>query len=186
MPEMITIVDLAQCDEQTVEVLATITYEAFQENAPAWLPTIESAREEVLEALTPGRHARVILEGSRPVGWIGVITGEHVWEIHPIAVAVASQYKGYGQQLVAHIEEMARSSGALTLFAGTGDEVGTTNLFGHDIYRDPVAAIADIEATGRNPFEFWLRAGFKIVGLMPDAEGPGKPGIHLAKRIDRD
>lgn len=182
---MTTIIDLASADEPMIETLAKITYEAFQENAPDWLPTLESAREEVLEALAPGRQARVILEGSQPIGWIGVITGPHVWEIHPIVVAVDAQNKGYGQRLVAHVEELARSSGALTLFAGTSDEVGTTNLFGQDIYLDPVGAIANIEATGRNPFEFWLRAGFKIVGLMPDAEGPGKPGIHLAKRIDR-
>ena len=181
---MTTISDLASCDKQVLEMLASITYEAFQENSPDWLPTLDSAREKVLEALKPGRHARVMLEGSRPVGWIATITGRHVWEIHPIAIAVGSQYKGYGQQLVAHIEELARSNGALTLFAGTGDEVGTTNLFGYDIYRDPAVAISHIEGTGRNPFEFWLRAGFKVVGLMPDAEGPGKPGIHLAKRIE--
>ncbi len=182
---MPTIVDLASADEQSIEALAKLTYEAFQENAPNWLPTLEIAREKLGEALAPGRHARVILEGSKPVGWIGVITGRHVWEIHPIAVAPDAQYKGYGRQLVAHVEEPARSNGALTLFAGTSDEVGTTNLFGQDIYSDPVGAIANIEATGRNPFEFWLRAGFTIVGLMPDEEGPGKPGIHLAKRIDR-
>ena len=182
---MPTIVDLASADEQSIEALAKLTYEAFQENAPDWLPTLESAREKLAEALAPGRHARVILEGPKPVGWIGVITGRHVWEIHPIAVAPDAQYKGYGQQLVAHVEELARSNGALTLFAGTSDEVGTTNLFVQDIYSDPVGAIANIEATGRNPFEFWLRAGFTIVGLMPDEEGPGKPGIHLAKRIDR-
>lgn len=62
--------------------------------------------------------------------------------------------------------------------------MGTTNLFGHDIYSDPVSAIANIEATGSNPCTFWLRAGFKVVGLMPAAEGLGKPGIHLATRIE--
>ena len=181
---MTAIIDLAGAGQRSIEALTQITYEAFQENAPEWVPTLERAREEILEALAPGRLARVILEGSKPVGWIGVITGRYVWEVHPIAVAVDAQRKGYGRQLVAHVEKLARSSGALTLFAGTSDEVGTTNLFGKDIYSDPVGAIANIKATARNPFEFWLRAGFKVVGLMPDAEGRGKPGIHLAKHLD--
>ncbi len=180
---MTTIIELSSGDAPKIEALAKITYEAFQENSPDWVPTLEAAREKVVEALARGSHVRVILEGSEPVGWIGAIPGRHVWEIHPIAVAVGAQYRGYGRRLVAEVERLARSEGALTLFAGTGDEVGTTNLFGQDLYRDPVGAIGNIEATGRNPFEFWLRAGFKIVGLMPDAEGPGKPGIHLAKRV---
>ena len=34
-------------------------------------------------------------------------------------------------------------------------------------------------------YEFWLSVGFRIIGVMPDAEGVGKPGIHLAKPVNR-
>lgn len=30
---------------------------------------------------------------------------------------------------------------------------------------------------------FWMRMGYVIVGVTPDAEGPGQPTIHLAKRV---
>lgn len=29
---------------------------------------------------------------------------------------------------------------------------------------------------------FWLRMGYSLVGITPDAEGPGMPSINLAKR----
>jgi aminoglycoside 6'-N-acetyltransferase I len=32
---------------------------------------------------------------------------------------------------------------------------------------------------------FWQRVGYTVVGVIPDAEGPGKPTILLAKRTER-
>jgi aminoglycoside 6'-N-acetyltransferase I len=34
-----------------------------------------------------------------------------------------------------------------------------------------------------HPAGFYLRMGFKVVGLIPDANGPGKPDILMAKRV---
>ena len=31
--------------------------------------------------------------------------------------------------------------------------------------------------------EFYLKVGFSLVGVLPDANGPGKPDIFLAKRV---
>ena len=101
----------------------------------------------------------------------------------PIAVAIEHQYSGLGHLLVEDVARIAKGAGALTPFSGTSDEVGTTNLFGVDLYGNPVEAIKNIEATGRNPFKFWQNAGFTVVGLMPDAESLGKPGVHLARRL---
>ena len=177
------IIDLDTSDGSVVERLAEITYEAFQENAPDWVPNLDLARKQVISATSPGRFGRVILENGKVVGWIGVISGKRVWEIHPIAIDIKHQYKGLGHQLVEDVARLAKAAGALTLFAGTSDEVGTTNLFGVDLYDDPPGAIKNIEATGRNPFKFWQNAGFTIVGVLPDAEGIGKPAIHLARRL---
>ena len=180
---MSNIVDLDTTDASLVERLAEITFEAFKENAPDWVPTIELARKQVTSAAAPGRLGRVVLDRDEVVGWIGLIKGKRVWEIHPIAIAIEHQYKGFGHLLVEDVAHLAKEAGALTLFAGTSDEVGTTNLFGTDLYADPARSIKDIQATGRNPFKFWQNAGFTIVGLIPDAEGIGKTAIHLARRL---
>ncbi len=36
-----------------------------------------------------------------------------------------------------------------------------------------------------HPYGFYEKQGFVIVGVMPDANGPGKPDILMAKRIGR-
>jgi len=39
-----------------------------------------------------------------------------------------------------------------------------------------------LEVTDHLP-GFYLRQGFEVIGLIPDASGPGTPGILMAKRI---
>jgi aminoglycoside 6'-N-acetyltransferase I len=180
---MSEIIDLDTHDADLVERLTRITFEAFKENAPDWIPTIDLARNQVIAAGRRGRLGRVLMQQDQAIGWIGVIKGQNVWEIHPIAVAIEHQYSGVGHLLVEDIARVAKEAGALTLFAGTSDEVGTTNLFGVDLYSNPVDALKTLEAVERNPFKFWENVGFTVVGLMPDAEGLGKPGIHLARRL---
>jgi aminoglycoside 6'-N-acetyltransferase I len=34
-----------------------------------------------------------------------------------------------------------------------------------------------------HPYEFYQKMGFAIVGVMPDANGIGKPDIYMAKRL---
>jgi aminoglycoside 6'-N-acetyltransferase I len=34
-----------------------------------------------------------------------------------------------------------------------------------------------------HPFGFYRRLGFVLVGVLPDANGPGRPDIFLAKRL---
>jgi aminoglycoside 6'-N-acetyltransferase I len=180
---MSQIIDLDITDSPTVERLSAITFEAFQENAPEWLPTLEQARKQVIGADSAGRLGRVFLIDGQPAGWIGVIKRRHLWEIHPIAVALEHQYNGCGHRLVEDVAAIAKRAGVLTLLAGTSDEVGTTNLFAADLYADPATSIRNIHAIGRSPYRFWENAGFTVVGLIPDAEGRGKPAIQLARRL---
>jgi aminoglycoside 6'-N-acetyltransferase I len=180
---MIEIVDLDTRDSAVIEQLAILTFEAFKENMPDWVPTIDLARDKVLEASGNQKHARVLKLHDEVVGWFGLTKRQYLWEIHPIAVAIEHQYQGFGRMLVEDAARIAKDAGALTLFAGTSDEVGTTNLFGADIYSNPSDSIRNLKATRRSPFEFWEHAGFTVVGLMPDEEGVGKPGIHLARRL---
>jgi hypothetical protein len=34
-------------------------------------------------------------------------------------------------------------------------------------------------------YQFWLKVGYTIVGVLPDAEGPGMPSITLSKCLSR-
>ncbi len=127
----------------------------------------------------------MVTAAREPVAWIGVIphNSGRVWEIHPIAVRTEDQGKGYGRRLVLDIEQLADVNGVLTLFAGTSDETAATSLFGANLYDDPLSAMANIRAEGMHAYKFWLSVGFRIVGVLPDAEGVGRPGIHLAKSV---
>jgi aminoglycoside 6'-N-acetyltransferase I len=40
-----------------------------------------------------------------------------------------------------------------------------------------------VSAVGGHPYEFYKRLGFRPVGVMPDANGRGKPDIYLAKPV---
>jgi aminoglycoside 6'-N-acetyltransferase I len=81
------------------------------------------------------------------------------------------------------LERLARATGILTLFASTSDEVGATSLSGVDLYVDPVGAMASARWQEPHACESWRSVGFKLVGVLPDAEGPGKPSIHFAKAV---
>ena len=181
------ITDLRIKDTDIIKQLAPLVHEAFQAHAPGWLPTVAEAEEEILESLEPKKISRVLLDAARqPLGWIGAIphNSGRIWEIHPLVIAASEQGKGYGQQLVRDLERLASARGVLTLEAGTSDQTEATTLSGVDLYKDPAQAIANIGNLKRHPYEFYVKIGFKVVGVMPDAEGPGKPGIILAKRVE--
>jgi aminoglycoside 6'-N-acetyltransferase I len=187
MDARIKIGDLRIEDTDIIEQLVPLVYEAFQEHAPGWLPTVAEAKEEILASLEPKKISRVLVDAARhPLGWIGAIphNSGRIWEIHPLMIAVSEQGKGYGQQLVRDLELLASARGVLTLEAGTSDQTKATTLSGVDLYKNPTQAIANIGNLKRHPYEFYVKIGFKVVGVIPDAEGPGKPGIILAKRVE--
>ena len=149
---------------------------------------MEAALEEVRESLGPDRISRVAVDAQGTVlGWIGGIPhyDGHVWELHPLVVHPAHQRRGIGRALVADLEERVRARGALTLWLGTDDEDGSTSLSGVDLYPDPLEHLARIRNLRDHPYTFYLKMGFVLVGVMPDANGWGKPDIYMAKRIDR-
>ena len=85
--------------------------------------------------------------------------------------------------MVSHVEAWAREQGALTLLIGTSDETNATSLSGVDLYGNVGDAIANFHQLAHHPCGFWLRLGFCIMGVLPDAEEPGKPSIMMAKPL---
>jgi len=164
-----------------------LLYDAFLGRAKDW-PDLASARQEVLDSFAEGKISRVALDDSDNVlGWIGAMPeyDGNVWEIHPLVVAAAARRRGVGRALVLDLEDVVRQKGGLTLWAGSDDENHETTLSDVDLYSDVGGAIRGIRNLGGHPYEFYLRIGFTIVGVMPDANGPGRPDIFLAKRVRR-
>ncbi len=85
--------------------------------------------------------------------------------------------------LVNDLEILVRKKGAVTLFFGTDDTANMTSLGGVNLYPGVMEHIANIKNLRRHPYEFYQKLGFVIVGVIPDANGIGKPDIFMAKRV---
>ncbi len=182
----VRILDLRPDDEATIGQIAALLFESFKEHAPGWLPDMAAALDEVRESLQPGRLSRVALdETGTAVGWIGGISHYHgkAWELHPLVVRSDWGGEGLGRALVTDLEEQVRALGAVTLWLGADDEDFRTSLGGVDLYPDVLAHLASIRNLRGHPYEFYQKLGFTVVGVMPDANGFGRPDIFLAKRV---
>ena len=185
MKSTIKIRELELEDEQIKHQVAEILFSSFEESAPEAWPSVRAAREEVEESFGPGRISLVAIEGSKALGWIGAIRqyNGHTWELHPLAVHKQERGRGVGKALVKELEKRVADRGALTLWVGTDDEEGSTSLFGQDLYPDPVGMLKSIRSTNQHPFAFYLKVGFVLCGILPDANGFGKPDIFMSKRV---
>ena len=180
------IVDLDPYDDRVLEQAAHLLVIGFREHWPHAWPDLAAAREEVRGGLESGRIARIALdEAGAVLGWIGGIPEYDglTWELHPLVVDPNHRGLGIGQALVADLERQVKVRGGATLFLGTDDEDGMTTLAGVDLYPNVWEHIARIRNLRGHPYEFYQKQGFVIVGVIPDANGPGKPDIIMAKRV---
>lgn len=181
------IIDLTLDNEAHVRQTATLLVEGFQKLPDVW-DDLPDALDEVHEALEPGKICRIALDNAGSVvGWVGGNPqyNDRVWELHPLVVEPEHQGKGIGRALVADLEEQVRQRGGLTIMLGTDDVVGQTSLSGVDLYPDIAHHIQTIRNLHGHPFEFYQKCGFVISGLVPDANGFGKPDILMAKRVSK-
>lgn len=173
-------------DEKYILKAAYLLLEGFKDNwQDAW-PDLESAMEEVKECLGEDRICRIAIdENDNVIGWVGGIRqyNGNVWELHPIVVAIEHRKKGIGRQLVKDFEEQVRKRGGITIYVGCDDENNMTSLSNIDLYDNLLDRIRDIKNLKGHPYEFYLKLGFKIIGVLPDANGLGKPDIFLGKRV---
>jgi aminoglycoside 6'-N-acetyltransferase I len=182
---MITIEDLHADDQAAIHQAAALLVKGFVDVAPAAWPNMAAAHAEVTEALEPGKIIRAARAADGSVlGWVG---GQHdyaaVWELHPLVVDPAHQGQGIGRALVADLEAQVAKEGGLTLQLGTDDENELTSLSGVDLYPDVWQHIRQIRNYRRHPYSFYEKCGFVIVGVVPDANGFGRPDILMAKRV---
>ena len=166
-------------DEQYVKVAANLL--------AACLPHAYSngAVEEINVILDEERVAVMAVEGSHLIGFAGAIPqyGVTGWELHPLVVNEAYRSKGIGSQLVYALEKEVAARGGIVMYLGTDDEFGKTTLSGIDLFDGLFEKIQSIRNLENHPYEFYQKIGYKIVGVIPDANGYGKPDIWMAKRI---
>lgn len=176
--------DLTVDDPAGVAAAAQIALDAFG-HIPAFCDTYEDALAEVHEALAPEKIClAAYAPGGDMLGWIGGMPSYAlVWELHPLAVAPAGQRQGVGRALVAALEARIAAAGGLTIQLGTDDEFGGTNLFGQELYPDVLGAAQRLLSVANHPFVFYQKVGFVVTGLVPDANGFGKPDIMMCKRV---
>jgi aminoglycoside 6'-N-acetyltransferase I len=124
-------------------------------------------------------------KNSDVIGWVAGIChyAGNAWELHPIIVHPDYQGRGIGAVLVKDLEVQVLSQGAITLWLGTDDETNRSSLGNKNLYPDVLAQLSTIRNIHRHPYEFFQKAGFSIVGVIPDANGIGKPDILMAKRV---
>jgi aminoglycoside 6'-N-acetyltransferase I len=182
-------IDIHSNDTDLIQAAAELLVEGFRENWPDAWPTVEDALPDVREMLAPERICRAAVDDDGSLlGWIGGIPeyDGNVWELHPLVVRRDSQRRGIGRALVEDFEAQVRARGGITVHLGSDDETGMTTLAGVDLYDNLPEKIASIRNLKGHPYEFYQKCGYRIIGVMPDANGIGKPDIFLGKRVRYD
>ncbi|WP_028549567.1 GNAT family N-acetyltransferase [Paenibacillus sp. UNC451MF] len=176
------IIDLTIDDKKSIQKVAGLLMAGFTE---AW-NDIEEALSEVEESLPKDRISRIAVEkDGTVVGWIAGQSNYrgNVWELHPLVVDESCRGKGIGRALVADFEACVKSRGGITIYLGTDDETNSTSLYGKDLYPDVLGKVMNMTNRNRHPYGFYKKLGYEVVGVLPDANGFGKPDIFMAKRV---
>jgi len=180
------ILTLNPTDENLIHQAAQLLVDAFREHWPKAWPTLDDAMKEVYEMLETKRICRIAVdEKGNLLGIIGGIPqyDGNVWELHPLAVQPVMQGQGIGRALIEDFEEQVRQRGGLTITLGSDDEDNMTSLSNVDLYENTWEKIQNIRNLKGHPFEFYQKMGYVITGIVPDANGRGKPDIIMSKKI---
>jgi len=107
---------------------------------------------------------------------------------HRIAVAnwpdhKPVQWSACAVAVLEAVERMAEQADVRTLSIGSDDEVDATSLNQIDLYSALPECLNHVESSEDPPHGFYTRQGFKVAGVLPDANGPGRPDIFFARRV---
>ncbi|HTX48627.1 MAG TPA: GNAT family N-acetyltransferase [Caulobacteraceae bacterium] len=177
------LVDFADLTAAQTAEAARILREAIP--GPSYKQSGEAEQEVARFFDNPDRFAIAALEGADPIGWVGGVRDYPTsLQLHPLVVDPPRHRRGVGRALVAALEARALGEGYLAMHLGSDDEAGGTNLFEVDAFPDPLAKLAAIAPSPRgHAFFFYLKLGFTPVGIIPDANGFGRPDLLLSKRL---
>lgn len=147
----------------------------------------DCAEEEVFKCLEEKKIAIAAINNDRLVGFVGAMPkyGITAWELHPLVVSKSYRSQGIGTKLCKALEKVLYEKGCLTIYLGSDDETSSTTLSDTDLFEDTFEKIRNIKNIKGHPYEFYQKNGYQIVGVIPDANGIGKPDIWLAKSISK-
>ena len=177
--------DLPREDDAAIAAVGAVFRRAF-DNAP--FTSDEIVRRIIDAGFAHGGLNRIAQRDDRIVGWYMAscwVGGGNI-NVHWLAVDPDAQRQGIGAALLDDAAEVGRERGAATLMLSAGDEHpdrAFTNLGRRDIWDDPLGALAEVRTLEPHPLDFYLKHGFTVCGVIPDANGPGKPEIYLARPI---
>ncbi|MBX3037126.1 MAG: GNAT family N-acetyltransferase [Anaerolineales bacterium] len=182
------IVSLQKDNQELINQAAQLLVDAFREHwSEAW-QTFEDGLQEIQDIMEEDHILRVAVDDENNL--LGIIGGlsqydGNVWELHPLAIQPNLQKQGIGRKLVEDFEEQVRQKNGITILLGTDDENNMTSLSNVDLYENLFEKITNIKNIKGHPFEFYQKMGYTIIGVIPDANGIGKPDILMAKQVNR-
>jgi aminoglycoside 6'-N-acetyltransferase I len=179
------IVTVSPDDTDRIDQMARLLTAGFHAVAPDAWTTLEEARAEVQDVIRDGFARAALDDAGNVLGWVGGLPqyDGNVWELHPLVVDEAGQGQGIGRALVLDLEEQVRARGGLTVLLGSDDQTDLTTLSNVDLYHDLPGKLATAHGSRPHALEFYRKLGYTIIGVVPDANGYGKPDIILGKRV---
>lgn len=178
---IVHLVDLKKDDKDYIVQAAKLLEDAFPRCYT------DCGEEEVFKCLEEDKVCIVAIEDEQVVGLVGAMPqyGKTGWELHPLVVMKEYQKRGFGRSLCTELEKQLKLQGCVTIYLGSDDENGSTTLAGTNLFEDTYHKIANIKNIKHHAFEFYQKVGYQIGGVIPDANGIGKPDIWLAKSLVR-
>jgi len=179
------IISIKQLSQVQREQAAQMLHDAFPH---AWtsLGIAQQELDEIMQNCDDGQpEILAAMHGDEVIGFAGMIPtyDGNVWELHPLVVRRDWRGKSVGTALVQAIEVIARTRGGLTLWCGSDDETNETPHWPTANLYDSLPQRLREFNPRRHPTAFYQKLGFAIVGVMPDANGLGKPDIFMAKSL---
>lgn len=176
------IINMHQLNKEQINQAAQM----LTKSLPLGWPTLQDALDEIKERLIPENTLLAAVEEDIVLGWGGILPhyGGNVFELHPLVVRQDRRNQGIGSAILKALEDKARKQGGLTMYAGADDENngGETSLANVDLFDDPAGKIKSFNP-GTHQSGFYIKQGYRIIGVMPNANGRGKPDIYLGKSL---
>ncbi|WP_079389637.1 AAC(6')-Ia family aminoglycoside 6'-N-acetyltransferase [Pseudomonas aeruginosa] len=179
-----TIIDI-KYSEKYIDQAAEILFDVFSEINPESWPTLQKAKEDVIECLEDERICIGILINNELIGWIGLREMyKRTWELHPMVIKKTHHSMGFGKILINEIERKAKERDLEGIVLGTDDETYRTSLSMTELNNENIfQEIKNIRNLGNHPYEFYKKCGYNIIGVIPNANGKNKPDIIMWKNL---